>query len=255
MNPTQFHKRHPFGYVTILEVTVILVYLLAGTLAYFLNLSNIALYGLANFTLTLIVIIILTSNKLWPPIGFRAPKHRKDLLFFLVPLLPMLVNFIPGVEFKDPVYVSEVLAITLMVGFVEEVIFRGLMLNALKARGIWRAAITTALLFGLTHALNALTGKNLLDNFLQIGYATAIGFAFGALVLKKEILWPLVLIHTFTDFVNFIQKPGFTLSSSWQIAILAGLTTIFTAYGIYMLRHKTQACDSTTAMPISLHHV
>lgn len=254
MNPSEFHKRHPFRYVAILEVTVILVYLLAGTLAYFLNLSNFGLYGLANLALTVIVIVILTTHKLWQTIGFRASKQRKDLLFFLIPLLPMLVNFIPGVEFKDQIYVLEVLAITLMVGFVEETIFRGLMLNALKARGVWQAAITTALLFGLTHALNALTGKNLLDNALQIGYATAIGFAFAALVLKKQMLWPLVLIHTFTDFVNFIQKPGFTLSPSWQIAILAGLTIIFTAYGIYLLRHKTQESDNATDLTGFLQH-
>jgi hypothetical protein len=35
---------------------------------------------------------------------------------------------------------TEILAITLMVGFAEETIFRGLMLDALKARGFWRAA-------------------------------------------------------------------------------------------------------------------
>ena len=38
----------------------------------------------------------------------------------------------------------------LMVGFVEEAIFRGLMLQALKARGLWQAAVVTALLFWLS---------------------------------------------------------------------------------------------------------
>ena len=62
------------------------------------------------------------------------------------------------------------------------------MLNALKASGAWKAAIITSLLFGLTHALNVLTGKSVIEDAAQIFYAVAIGFAYAALVLKKGIL-------------------------------------------------------------------
>jgi membrane protease YdiL (CAAX protease family) len=136
-------------------------------------------------------------------------------------------------------FVSQAFAITLLVGFAEESIFRGLMLNALKPRGLWKAAIITAVLFGLTHAMNAITGKDMLSIVMQICYAAAIGFAYAALVLKKGNLWLLVLAHILIDFVNFIQKPGFTLSSFWQSSIIGFLTIISTGYGIYIMQQKT----------------
>jgi membrane protease YdiL (CAAX protease family) len=145
----------------------------------------------------------------------------------------MIINFVPGVEVTSLRHLTEILAITLMVGFVEEAVFRGLMLSALKAHGPWKAAIITALLFGLTHALNVLTGKSMVEDAAQIFYAVAIGFAYAALVLHKGILWPLVLAHFLIDFVNFIQKPGFTYPPFWEVLIVVSIAVVFTAYGFF----------------------
>jgi uncharacterized protein len=240
MNRSLFADRHPYWFVAILEMVVIVIYLISGTIAHFLNLTNMGLYGLANFILTLIVAIMLTVMGWWKTVGFRSPDRRGDLLYFLVPFIPMFINFIPGVEVTSFRYLLEAAIITLMVGFVEEVIFRGLMLNALKVRGLWKAAIITALLFGLTHALNVLAGKSLAEDAAQIFYAVAIGFAFAALVLRTGILWPLVLAHWLIDFVNFIQKPGFTYPASWNVLIPVGIAVIFTAYGILVMPRKSK---------------
>jgi len=240
MRLAQFAERHPYGFVAIMETVVVLVYLLVGAIAYFLKLSNMVLYGLANFGLTLIVIALLTRLRWWKTIGFKPLHRRGDLLYFLIPFVPMALNLIPGVQIESILYVSEVLVIALMVGFVEETIFRGLMLQALKPLGHWRAAIITALLFGLTHAMNALTGKSMLESMMQIGYAVAIGFAYAALALKKDVLWPLILAHFLTDFVFFIQKPGFSLSPFWQSFTVISLMVGFIAYGIFLMQQKSR---------------
>ncbi len=238
MKRSLFAERHPYWFVALLEIVVIFVYLLAGTIAHFLNLSNLGLYGLANFGLTVIAAVMLTAMGWWKPVGFRSPDRRGDLVYYAIPFIPMFVNFIPGLEVSSPGYFVQVLVITLMVGFVEEAFFRGLMLNALKGHGFWKAAIITSLLFGLTHALNTLAGKSLFDDAVQIFYAVAIGFAYAALVLHKGILWPLVLAHVLIDFVNFLQKPGFVYPPSWEISIALGIAIIFTAYGLYMMNSR-----------------
>jgi membrane protease YdiL (CAAX protease family) len=240
MKRSLFAERHPYWFVTILEIVVIVVYLLAGTIAHFLNLSNLGLYGLANLGLTIIVAALLTGMGWWKATGFRSPDKRGDLLYFLVPCIPMIINFVPGVEVTSLRHLTEILAITLMVGFVEEAVFRGLMLNALKAHGPWKAAIITALLFGLTHALNVLTGKSMVEDAAQIFYAVAIGFAYAALVLHKGILWPLVLAHFLIDFVNLIQKPGFTYPPFWEVLIVVSIAVVFTAYGFFVMLQKSQ---------------
>jgi CAAX protease family protein len=240
MKITRFAEHHPYWFVAILEIVVIVVYLTAGTIAHFLKLSSLGLYGLANLGLTIIVAVLLTVMGWWKATGFRSPDRRGDLLYFLVPFIPMFINFIPGIQVTSLRYLTEALAITLMVGFAEEVIFRGLILNALKVRGLWKAAIITALLFGLTHALNVLAGKSLVEDVAQIFYAVAIGFAYAALALQKGILWPLVLAHWLINFSNYIQTPGFTYPAPWNVLIAVGITVVFTAYGVFVMLQKNQ---------------
>jgi membrane protease YdiL (CAAX protease family) len=238
MKQSVFAERHPYGFVIVMEIVVIFVYLIAGTIAHFLNLSNLWLYGLANLGLTIIAATLLTIMGWWKITGFRLPQRRDDLLYFLLPFIPMFINFIPGLEVSGLGFLLEVFIITLMVGFVEEAFFRGLMLNALKAHGLWKAAIITSLLFGLTHALNTLAGKSVAEDVAQIFYAVAIGFAYAALVLKKGILWPLVIAHFLIDFINFLQKPGFTYPPFWEVVIVASLGVVFTAYGVLIMLEK-----------------
>jgi membrane protease YdiL (CAAX protease family) len=240
MKRNRFAEHHPYWFVAVLEIVVIVVYLAAGTIAHFLNLSNLGLYGLANLGLTIIVAVLLTLMGWWKAIGFRSPDRRGDLLYFLVPFIPMFTNFIPGLEVTSLRYLTEALAITLMVAFAEETIFRGLMLNALKPHGLWKAAIITALLFGITHALNVLAGRSVVEDVTQICYAVAIGFAYAALVLQKGILWPLVLAHWLINFSNYIQRPGFTYPAPWNVLIAVIITVVFTAYGVIVMLQKNR---------------
>jgi uncharacterized protein len=240
MNRSRFTERHPYWFVAIMEIIVIFVYLLAGTLAHFMKLSNMGLYGIANLILSIVSATLITVMGWWKVVGFRAPTKPKDLLYFIVPFLPLIINLIPGVEVTSLFHFTEILAITLMVGFVEEAFFRGLMLNPLRKYGLWRAAIITALLFGLTHAMNMLAGKNMAEDAAQIFYAVAIGFAYAALVLKKGILWPLVLAHFMIDFTNFIQRTGFTYPPFWNLFIVVSIAIIFTAYGLFIMLQKSE---------------
>ncbi len=236
MKRTRYAEQHPYWFTAILLIVVILVYIVAGTIAHFMKLSTMGLYGLANFGLTIILTIMLTVMGWWRTIGFRSPDRKSDLLYYLIPFLPMFTNLIPGIGVTSFSYVLEVLVIMLMVGFVEESLFRGLMLNALKARGPWKAAVITALLFGFTHALNSLTGKDVVENVLLICFALGLGFAFAALVLRKGILWPLIIAHWLINFVAFISNPGQSLG----MLVEAGLAVIFIAYGVFVMAQKVQ---------------
>jgi uncharacterized protein len=238
MKLSAFADRRPYGFVAILEAVVILVYLLAGTVAHSMHLANLGLYGIANLSLTIIAALLLTAMRWWKAVGFRSPDKSSDLLYYIVPFLPLVVNLIPGVEVTSTLHLMQILTITLMVGFVEETVFRGLMLNGLKARGFWKAAIITSLLFGLTHAMNLLAGKSVAQDVAQIGYAIALGFAYAALVLKKGLLWPLVLAHFLIDFAYFMQRPGSAFPPVWDLLIVVGMTVIFTAYGIFVMLQK-----------------
>ncbi len=236
MTQSRFAERHPFWFVAILEVMVIFVYLALGTIAHFTNLSSIGLEGIANLVLTIIAVILLSVMGWWRVAGFRPPDHPADLLYFIVPFLPAVISLVAGIELKNILVVTQLLIITSMVGFAEEAIFRGLMLNALKSRGAWTAAIVTSLLFGLSHSLNVLSGKNLADIVTQILYALAIGFAFAALVLKKGIIWPLVLAHFLIDFTAMIGRTDFSPVLNGVLGV--AITFVLGSYGLFVMLQK-----------------
>lgn len=232
----RFVERHPYWFVAILEIIVIAVYLMAGTIAHIAQFSNQAITGMANSTLSVLVIGALSALGWWRAVGFTRPAHPRHLLFFLPLLLPALINLAVGLNVPGLSLFTQLLAIAFLIGFAEEAIFRGLMLNALKARGLWQAAIITSLLFGLSHSLNLLSGKSGADILIQIAYAVAVGFAFAALVLKKGILWPLVIAHALIDFTSFIGKD--TIPAVWNVVAGLALTFLFMSYGLYLMRQQ-----------------
>lgn len=238
MKRALFAERHPYWFVAILEIVTIAAYLLVGTVAHFTQLSNNWLYGSASLLLSVVAAILLSKLGWWNVVGFRAPNQPRDLWYFMLPLLPALITLIVGIEVTSLVLLAEFFVITLLIGFAEEAIFRGLMLHALKSHGFWRAAMITALLFGLSHALNALGGKSMEETAAQIFYAVAFGFAFAALVLKKGILWPLVIVHFLIDFASFLQRPDFSIAPAWNVLLVVGLALLFATYGLFVMLQK-----------------
>lgn len=238
MNKSHFAHRHPYWFVAILEGVVILVYLSVGTVAHFMKLSNLGVEGVANMTLTIMTVLLLSLMGWWRVVGFRRPAKASDLLYFIVPLLPVAISLIVGLEVSS-VLLIQLFAITLLVGFAEEAIFRGLMLNALKAQGVWKAAIITALLFGLSHSLNLLSGQNVANTIMQIFYALAIGFAFSAVVLKTGILWPLVIVHSLIDFTATLGKADF--SPVWNTVLGVSIVIVLANYGVFVMLQNGKA--------------
>jgi uncharacterized protein len=252
MHLSRFVERHPYWFVAILEIIVIAVYLLAGTIASVAQLSTQTLTGIANSTLSVLVIGALSALGWWRAVGFTRPAHSRDLLYFLPLLLPVLINLAVGLNVPGLWLFTQLLALALLIGFAEEAIFRGLMLNALKARGLWQAALITALLFGLSHSLNLLSGKSGAEILIQVSYALAVGFAFAALVLKQGILWPLVVAHALIDFTSFIGRD--TVPAFWNAIAGVALTFLFMSYGLFLMRQQRDEpmirADERVARPL-----
>lgn len=129
-----------------------------------------------------------------------------------------------------------------MVGFVEESMYRGLMLQALLKKGVWKAVIISSLLFSLSHFMNALTGWNLYHVLLQLTYSFALGFGWSAFALRTRTIWPLMLIHFLIDFISFIKSENIIkyLQSSQpdmnDIIYSIILSTVFIIYGIVVTK-------------------
>ena len=245
MQQPTFATKHPYRFTALLMAAIVLVYLAAGTAAALLKLpaSNTSgVFLLANLALAILGAALLTGLRWWRVVGFRAPAEPRDLLLYWLPCALVLVNLASGVALGFAQLgvgrVAYFVAMTGLLGFVEEVFFRGLILRALAPHGLWRAALVSAVLFGVAHALNALSGANPFAIALQIGYALAIGFGFAAVTLRTGILWPLVLIHALIDFASFLVSDGASAGSptTTDMAFTALTIVAFMGYGIVMMR-------------------
>ncbi|MFN2225332.1 MAG: lysostaphin resistance A-like protein [Anaerolineae bacterium] len=100
-----------------------------------------------------------------------------------------------------------VFARQMVVGFVEETLFRGFLLYALvrvwgtSRRGLLAATTLPALLFGSLHILQLTNGNELPATLLTIVLAACSGIWLGALVLRGGSLWPAVIIHAWSNMV------------------------------------------------------
>ena len=99
-----------------------------------------------------------------------------------------------------------VLVNTFFVGLSEELMFRGVLLQAFRHRmPIWPAILVTSLLFGGIHSLNVFTTGHLLTSVIQSGAALLSGLLFIAIRLRTGSLWPAIITHGLWDFGIFVM--------------------------------------------------
>lgn len=84
--------------------------------------------------------------------------------------------------------------IAVIPAFVEEFLFRGLVLSNLLPYGRTTAILISAFLFGLMHM-----------NIEQFFYATAAGVVLGWIYVKTQSIWPSVLLHFCNNFRSVLQ--------------------------------------------------
>lgn len=133
-----------------------------------------------------------------------------DYLYFLPVLVLTTGNLWGGVgmAYRGPAQMFAVLSM-LLVGVIEELIFRGFLFRALLRRDPAPAAITiSAVTFGVGHIVNLLAGQGGLESLIQVFFAVAWGFLFTFLFYKSGSLWVCILIHGLVDVFSKFAAGG-----------------------------------------------
>ena len=93
---------------------------------------------------------------------------------------------------------------TLLVGVVEETMYRGIVLHAfLTTHPVCWAMLVRAIGFSLLHAVNVFGGVPLLSSPMQLIMTFLFGFFFAPLMLKLNNILPLTIFYWLWDFVLF----------------------------------------------------
>jgi len=98
------------------------------------------------------------------------------------------------------------------IGFVEESLYRGLLLFILlrawgrTRSGLMAACVVQALLFGSLHVLNLLGGAPLIPTIFNAVFATIVGMAFGAAYAYSGSLWTCIVLHAAIDMAGSMKE-------------------------------------------------
>jgi membrane protease YdiL (CAAX protease family) len=166
----------------------------------------------------------------WRPALFEARRSGPGWALVVPVLLAvMVIGGMFSVDFGDGVgSLLPLLALgTLLVGFSEELLTRGLGLVGFRGGVSERAAwLWTSLLFGLLHGVNVLFGQPLGETVYQIVFAFLVGSAFYVTRRVVGTLLLPMLLHAAWDFGTIgTEATGGTQSPTglliWPLAVVA----------------------------------
>ncbi|SKC60490.1 CPBP family intramembrane glutamic endopeptidase [Krasilnikoviella flava] len=208
----------------------------ATPLSVFLGLAAPLLVGAVVLT------VFLVSLR-WFPVLFARQALPGRGWMWVAPalvLVPIVLRAL-GIDYATyaPGVVATALAAGLLVGFVEEVLCRGIVVTMLRRGGWseWAVMVVSSLVFALLHSANILSGMPLGTVALTVVYTFGFGTAmYLTLRVTRNLVWP-ILLHGLFDPLLFLSTGGIDEVSGGAttntLVTLAGPTNLlFVALGI-----------------------
>ena len=194
--------------------------------------------------LTVILIVYMKEKGLFRKYGLSPSKIPAGKMLFYLPLCIMAsVNLWFGVamNLSIPETILYILSMV-FVGFLEEIIFRGLLFKAMCKENVTTAIIVSSVTFGSGHIVNLFNGSGaqLLASILQVIYATAAGFLFTIIFYRTGSLWACIITHGVLNALSvFANEAAMTPVTECVSALI--LTVISVLYGMYVYQMRDES--------------
>lgn len=188
-------------------------------------------------TMTAVLLIFIKRNGLSNEYGLCKSKVPARKMLFYIPLIILpSVNILSELTLNLSVNETLLYILTMLcVGFLEEIIFRGLLFKSMAENGIKSAIIVSSITFGMGHIINLINGSGaeLLPNILQIIYATAAGFMLVMIFHKTGSLIPCIVFHGIFNALSVFADES-ALSLNQRIISCIFLVVVSGGYGAYI---------------------
>ncbi|MEO7587229.1 MAG: CPBP family intramembrane glutamic endopeptidase [Arachnia sp.] len=219
-------------YLILVAITVGLVLLLGvvGTASYILGFTGYAPLVAAYIPLAVVIAIILTVRHAWVSVGFRPVRtHNAGAVAAMVLAALLPISVLAGAQglSTSAVGVLGFAGMAILVGFVEEAIFRGILPRVFASRGTVETVVVTSIAFAVAHAVTALSPDQSMGATLRtIGFAFLFGVVASMLVRITGSIWPAVVLHATFDLAGFVLTPRSALVTDGISIALAAVVAV-----------------------------
>lgn len=232
-------KGHPIIFSLMLGVVLTLLVSVASAVATIQDFGDMGIRNAQTVAFLVMAIIVTVYMKRQDPslvrFGFRKLEagQARSVLFYIPMLIiavaqPILSGI--NVEMSASAVISIVI-MTMIVGYTEESIFRGIVRDKLKHKGPVFYIVFSSVFFGVLHMANALDGKDLIHTLLQVANALLLGFVLAMLIEAGNNIIPLIAFHFIYDALAMVSNENL----DHEVMIVSILNILYLVYGIYLL--------------------
>ena len=193
-----------------------------------------------HIVMTLVLFFWIRNNHLSGKYGFcRSTVPAKKFLYYLPLAVIASTAFWGGVKTQYTFPDALLFVISMLcVGFLEEVIFRGLLFRAMEKDNVKRAIIVSALTFGLGHIVNLIngSGRDPVSSLVQIVFAVLVGFTLVWIFYHGGSMIPCIVFHSANNALKVFAAEGSLSPQTEMILNLAVIIVVLGGYSCYLVR-------------------
>ena len=220
----------------------IVVYCVLQSLANPLNKAiGVAYAASAAFCVlqTIVLFTFIRKNNLQKRYGLcKSPVPAYRFLYFAPLLVLASGNLWNGVAINYTAAETTCRIVCMLcVGFLEEVIFRGLLFDAIAKDNIKSAIVISSVTFGIGHIINLFNGSGMdvVNNLCQIVFAIAVGFLLVTIFYRGGSLLPCILVHSAINTLSTFANDT-NLTTEMHLLHLGILIVITVTYTLILTR-------------------
>ena len=198
--------------------------------------DQLELYLIVKASFWLPLCLLVWATRSWKRWGLSGGI---GLRYWPAMLPAWIAAAIAALQFTFDIPVEQVagwLTVGLTVAVGEEIVFRGIVFDALVPHGTRLAIVASAVLFGVTHLIGLEAGKDWHMVLAQAGFATGLGLCFGWVRAATGSLWPGIIAHTIMDGIGLAAADGvngamsYASDSFYSVAAMAGFSLAWGAF-------------------------
>lgn len=189
-----------------------------------------------HIVMSLVLLIWIRKSGLSEKYGFCASKvPAKRFLYYLPLVIIASASLWNGISLRFGLAGTACYVISMCcVGFLEEVIFRGLLFRAMEKDNPKTAIIVSALTFGLGHIVNLFngSGQDITATIIQIVFAVLVGFVLVLIFYYSGSLIPCILFHSVNNALSAFEARG-TMDPKLEMALIV---VVLGGYLVYLIK-------------------